>query len=149
MSPKATPYKAFPFFRCLFALIVRMFRIFRFFGCLFTVSPVFAACLGLIRMFRIFYGLSMWKIGMIGFVRDGTVWVQPKELRLQSPYTGVSSPSTPEVPQKSQKGLPGPRRPPKGPFHTKNAIAMEIVVFCYCDSILLSLPIRCHFSQEK
>ena len=38
---------------------------------------------------------------------------------------------------------------PKGPFHTKNAIAMEIVVFCYRGSILLSVPIRCHFSQEK
>ena len=35
---------------------------------------------------------------------------------------------------------------PKGPFRTKNAIAMEIVVFCYCGSILLSVPIRCHFS---
>ena len=26
---------------------------------------------------------------------------------------------------------------------------MEIVVFCYRGSILLSMPIRCHFSQEK
>ena len=32
-------------------------------------------------------------------------------LRLQSPYTGVSTPSTPEIPKKSQKGLPGPPRP--------------------------------------
>ena len=38
---------------------------------------------------------------------------------------------------------------PKGPFRTKNAIAMEIVVFCYRCSLLLSAPIRCHFSQEK
>ena len=26
---------------------------------------------------------------------------------------------------------------------------MEIVVFCYRGSILLPVPIRCHFSQEK
>ena len=38
---------------------------------------------------------------------------------------------------------------PKGPFRTKNAIAMEIVVFCYRGSLLLSVLIRCHFSQEK
>ena len=38
---------------------------------------------------------------------------------------------------------------PKGPFRTKNAIAMEIVVVCYRGSILLSVPIRCHFAQEK
>ena len=38
---------------------------------------------------------------------------------------------------------------PKGPFRTKNAIAMEIVVFCYRSSVLLSVPIRCRFSQEK
>ena len=31
---------------------------------------------------------------------------------------------------------------PKGPFHTKNAIAAEIVVFCYRGSISLSVPIR-------
>ena len=38
---------------------------------------------------------------------------------------------------------------PKGPFRTKNAIAMEIVVFYYRGSNLLSVPIRCHFFQEK
>ena len=38
---------------------------------------------------------------------------------------------------------------PKGPFRTKNDIAMEIVVFCYRGSILQSVPIRCHFSQGK
>ena len=38
---------------------------------------------------------------------------------------------------------------PKGPFHTKNAIVMEVVVFCYRGSILLSMPIRCTFSQEN
>ena len=35
---------------------------------------------------------------------------------------------------------------PKGPFRTKNAIALKIIVKYYCGSILLSLPIRCHFS---
>ena len=34
-------------------------------------------------------------------------------------------------------------------FPNKNAIAMEIVVFCYRGSILLSVPIRCHFPQEN
>ena len=38
---------------------------------------------------------------------------------------------------------------PKGPFRTKNAIAMEIVVFCYRGSLLLSLPIRCHFPRKN
>ena len=38
---------------------------------------------------------------------------------------------------------------PKGPFHTKNAMALETVVFCYCRSVLLCMPICCHFSQEK
>ena len=33
------------------------------------------------------------------------------DLRLQSPYTGVSTPPSAEIPQKSQKGLPGPPRP--------------------------------------
>ena len=32
-------------------------------------------------------------------------------LRLQSPYTGVSTPPTPEIPKKSQKGVPGPPGP--------------------------------------
>ena len=32
-------------------------------------------------------------------------------LRLQSPYTGVSTPPSPEIPKKSQKGLPGPPGP--------------------------------------
>ena len=35
----------------------------------------------------------------------------------------------------------------KGPFRSKNAIAMEVVVFCYRGSILLSVPTSCHFSQ--
>ena len=39
--------------------------------------------------------------------------------------------------------------PPKRPFCTKNAIAMEIVVFCYCGSVLLFVPTRCHFSPGK
>ena len=39
---------------------------FRFFRLDFAVIPVFAACPGLIRMFRIFYGLNMRKIGMTG-----------------------------------------------------------------------------------
>ena len=38
---------------------------------------------------------------------------------------------------------------PKGPFGTKNAIALRIVVKYYRGSILLSVPIRCHFSQEN
>ena len=42
-----------------------------------------------------------------------------------------------------------PRALPKGPFRTKNAIAMEIVVFCYRRCILLSLPICCRFSPGK
>ena len=36
-----------------------------------------------------------------------------------------------------------------GQFRTKNAIALKIVVKYYRGSILLSVPIRCHFSQEK
>ena len=35
---------------------------------------------------------------------------------------------------------------PKGPFRTKNATALKIVVKYYRGSILLSVPIRCHFS---
>ena len=35
---------------------------------------------------------------------------------------------------------------PKGPFGTKTAIALRIVVKYYRGSILLSIPIRCHFS---
>ena len=38
---------------------------------------------------------------------------------------------------------------PKGPFGTKNAIALKIVVKDYRGSIVLSVPIRRHFSQEK
>ena len=38
---------------------------------------------------------------------------------------------------------------PKGPFGTKNAIALKIVVKHYRGSIVLSVPIRCHFSQEN
>ena len=38
---------------------------------------------------------------------------------------------------------------PKGPFRTKNAIALKSVVKYYRGSILLSVPIRCRFSQEK
>ena len=38
---------------------------------------------------------------------------------------------------------------PKGPFCTKNAIAMEMVVFCYRGSISLSIPMRCHISQDS
>ena len=42
---------------------------------------------------------------------------------------------------------------PKGPFRTKNVIAMETRspwwLFCYRGRILLSVPIRCHISQEK
>ena len=38
---------------------------------------------------------------------------------------------------------------PKEPFRTKIAIAMESVVLCYRGSTLLSVPIRCHVSQEK
>ena len=69
-SPKATPDKAilpdflffFPFF------LSRADRPhvphFPFFWPHFAVFPVFAACPGLARMFRIFYGLNMRKIGM-------------------------------------------------------------------------------------
>ena len=39
--------------------------------------------------------------------------------------------------------------PPKGPFRTKNAIVLKTVVKYYRGSVLLSVPIRCHFSQEK
>ena len=53
----------------------------------------------------------------------------------------------------SPRGSAGGATPtkPKGLFRTKNAIAMEIVVFCHRGSIrlLLSVPIRCHFFQEK
>ena len=38
---------------------------------------------------------------------------------------------------------------PKGPFRTKNTMALETVVFYYCRSVLLSMPICCHFYQEK
>ena len=34
-----------------------------------------------------------------------------RALRLQSPYTGVSTPPSPEIPKKSQKGVPGPPGP--------------------------------------
>ena len=61
-------FQVFPLF---LALIVRMFRIFLFFGCVFVVFLCFAACPGLIRMFRILYGLNMRKNGMTGFVGDG------------------------------------------------------------------------------
>ena len=37
----------------------------------------------------------------------------------------------------------------KGPFRTKNAMALETVVFYYCRSVLLCLLICCNFSQEK
>ena len=39
--------------------------------------------------------------------------------------------------------------PPKGPFRTKNAIAMEIVAFCCRGSLSLSVPIRCHFPRKN
>ena len=42
--------------------------------------------------------------------RFGSLLVALK-LRLQSPYTGVSTPPTPEIPKKSQKGVPGPPGP--------------------------------------
>ena len=35
----------------------------------------------------------------------------PIWLRLQSPYTGVSTPPSPKISKKSQKGLPGPPGP--------------------------------------
>ena len=38
---------------------------------------------------------------------------------------------------------------PKGPFHTKNAIVMKIIVFYYCGSILLSVPIYCHSPRKS
>ena len=41
------------------------------------------------------------------------------------------------------------RLTPKGPFRTKNAIAMEIIMFCYHHSILLSMPIRCAIFKEN
>ena len=44
---------------------------------------------------------------------------------------------------------PTPTLLAEGPFRTKDAIATEIVVFCYCRSILLSMPMRCAFSQGK
>ena len=47
--------------------------------------------------------------------------------------------------QKGQKGQKGRTSPPKGPFRTKNAIALKILVFCYRGSILLSVPICCRF----
>ena len=38
---------------------------------------------------------------------------------------------------------------PKGPFGTKNAIALRIVVKYYRGSLLLSVPIRCHFPRKN
>ena len=38
---------------------------------------------------------------------------------------------------------------PKGPFRTKNAIALKIVVKYYRGSIFPSVPVGCHFAQEK
>ena len=35
---------------------------------------------------------------------------------------------------------------PKGPFRTKNAMALESVLFCYCRSLLLSVPFSAPFS---
>ena len=46
--------------------------------------------------------------------RRGHLYSQPLkslDLRVQSPYTGVSTPASPKIPKKSQKGLPGPPRP--------------------------------------
>ena len=34
-------------------------------------------------------------------------------------------------------------------FRTKNAMALEAVVFYYCRSVLLSIRIRCHLPPEK
>ena len=44
-------------------------------------------------------------------VAVSVVTVTPLKLRLQSPYTGVSTPPNPEIPKKSQKGVPGPPGP--------------------------------------
>ena len=38
---------------------------------------------------------------------------------------------------------------PSGPFRTKNAMALKTVVFYYCSSVLLSVPMCCYFHQEK
>ena len=42
-----------------------------------------------------------------------------------------------------------PRENAQRTLRTKNAIAMESVVFCYRGSILPSVPIRCHCPQEE
>ena len=76
MSPKAIHDKAIlpdsPFFFSVFSRADRPYVPHNpFFSQSVAVFLCFAACLGLIRMFRIFYGLKMRKIGMIGFVEHG------------------------------------------------------------------------------
>ena len=84
-------------------------------------------------MFRTFYGMTMRKIGMTGFVRDGFVGTtqsptkllrtehvvdiltSPKRLHAFCDWShhisGVPRPFGPEIPKESQKGLPGPPGP--------------------------------------
>ena len=47
----------------------------------------------------------------LGGLNRTIVVLKCPKLRLQSPYTGASTPPNPEIPKKSQKGVPGPPRP--------------------------------------
>ena len=66
-KPRFSIFRSSVFF--VVVLTIRMFRIFWFFGRICSFS-VFAARPELIRMFRIFYGLNMRRIGITRFVRD-------------------------------------------------------------------------------
>ena len=66
-------------------------------------------------------------------------------MRLQSPYTGVSTPPNHEIPQKSQKALPGPPGPecqksvekvPKDPKRSQKGIKISVrgLVRHFCDT---------------
>ena len=70
------------------------------------------------------------------------------EAAAQAPKLG---PPTPPAPQVGQVATPFFRVPalPKGPFRTKNSMALESVVFCYRRSFSQSVPFSCLFLLEK
>ena len=72
---------------------------------------------------------------------EGAAGVSPRALRGSAGFCGG--------PRDFPRVFGGSDPMPKGPFGTKNAIALRIVVKYYRGSILLSVPICCHFSQKK
>ena len=57
------------------------------------------------------FGANSSLVGYRSYLVTAGAAAQALALRVQSPYTGVSTPPSPEIPKKSQKGLPGPPRP--------------------------------------